>query len=90
MSACEYLSDPTQRVLRDHILVLLAYVPGIRHLILPQLELKDIEELVRFGKQQRACPYYGARRALPLAEVSIFLVRAFSSPLPLIVGGPPV
>lgn len=33
------------------------------------LEVSDIEQLVTNGRQMKACPYYGARRAVPLAEV---------------------
>ncbi|KAK3785527.1 hypothetical protein RRG08_048661 [Elysia crispata] len=33
------------------------------------LEVADIEQLVTSGRQMKACPYYGARRAVPLAEV---------------------
>ncbi|RUS73449.1 hypothetical protein EGW08_018786 [Elysia chlorotica] len=33
------------------------------------LEVADIEQLVTNGRQMKACPYYGARRAVPLAEV---------------------
>ena len=34
-----------------------------------QLEVADIEQLVTMGRQMKACPYYGARNAVPLAEV---------------------
>ena len=30
---------------------------------------KDIEELVEAGTDSRTCPYFGARNAVPMAEV---------------------
>ena len=33
------------------------------------LEVRDIEQLVTLGRQTKACPYYGTRRAIPDAEV---------------------
>ncbi|XP_012940455.1 ATP-dependent DNA helicase DDX11, partial [Aplysia californica] len=33
------------------------------------LETLDIEQLVTLGRQTKACPYYGARYAVPLAEI---------------------
>ena len=35
-----------------------------------QTQVQDIEQLVVTGKEARACPYYGVRRALPAAQVS--------------------
>eukprot|EP00166_Cyanidium_caldarium_P005170 ctg_603.g272 len=32
-------------------------------------EVRDIEDLVQLGQELRACPYFGARRALPHAEL---------------------
>ncbi|KAH9519884.1 DEAD H (Asp-Glu-Ala-Asp His) box helicase 11 [Bulinus truncatus] len=33
------------------------------------LKVVDIEQLVTTGKEMKACPYYGARLAVPLAEI---------------------
>lgn len=35
-----------------------------------QTEVQDIEQLVAAGKEVKACPYYGVRRAIPAAQVS--------------------
>ena len=35
----------------------------------PQVEVKDIEQLVTVGRQTKACPYYGTRKAIPAAQV---------------------
>ncbi|GFS04447.1 ATP-dependent DNA helicase chl1 [Elysia marginata] len=39
------------------------------------LEVADIEQLVTNGRQMKACPYYGARRAVPLAELHGFVEK---------------
>ncbi|KAK2177258.1 hypothetical protein NP493_610g02000 [Ridgeia piscesae] len=33
------------------------------------VEVKDIEQLVTVGRQTKACPYYGTRKAIPAAQV---------------------
>ena len=37
--------------------------------------MKDIEQLVTMGRELEACPYYGARYALPAAQVSPYCVN---------------
>ena len=32
-------------------------------------EVQDIEQLISLGKEVKACPYYGTRRAVPQADV---------------------
>lgn len=34
-----------------------------------QAEVQDIEQLVSVGREIKACPYYGVRRAIPQAQV---------------------
>ena len=36
----------------------------------PQVDIKDIEQLVSIGEELQACPYYGTRLAIPAAQVS--------------------
>ena len=36
--------------------------------------MKDIEQLATMGRELEACPYYGARYALPAAQVSPYCV----------------
>ena len=37
--------------------------------ILPQVEVRDIEQLVTLGRQHKACPYYATRYAIPAAQL---------------------
>lgn len=41
---------------------------------LEQAAPKDIEDLATAGRLAQTCPYFGSRRAIPQAQVSVFLV----------------
>ncbi|EME29448.1 DNA excision repair protein ERCC-2 [Galdieria sulphuraria] len=49
---CPYYHLEGQRILRDHL----------------SSEIVDIEELVNLGKERRACPYYGMKRAIKSSQ----------------------
>ena len=34
-----------------------------------QASVEDVEDVVSAGREQKACPYYASRHAIPLAEV---------------------
>lgn len=40
-----------------------------------QVDIKDIEQLVSVGEELHACPYYGARLAIPPAQVRHFTLK---------------
>lgn len=52
-AACPFYNYKHLQLLRDKVLV----------------EVKDIEQLVKLGKEAGACPYYGSRFAIPAAQV---------------------
>ncbi|RXM29112.1 putative ATP-dependent RNA helicase DDX11 [Acipenser ruthenus] len=52
-AVCPFSSPPAMQTLRDQALA----------------QVRDIEQLVTLAKQNRACPYYGGRLAIPAAQV---------------------
>lgn len=66
--------------LRDQILVRLDQSISFYLISFAQAVPKDIEDLVVVGKLSRTCPYFGTRRAIPQAEVTLALTicQAFS------------
>ena len=36
-----------------------------------QMKICDIEQLVTLGRKTLTCPYYGTRKAVPLAQVGL-------------------
>ncbi|KAM5252245.1 ATP-dependent DNA helicase DDX11 isoform 3-T18 [Hipposideros larvatus] len=54
-AACPFYNYKHLQLLRDKVLV----------------EVKDIEQLVKLGKEAGACPYYGSRFAIPAAQLVV-------------------
>ena len=71
--ACPYLPQDSELRMsdfRDGILVCFSSNQGSRHVLIHvKASPKDIEDLVETGKSLKLCPYFGARNAIPLAEV---------------------
>ncbi|XP_033888563.3 ATP-dependent DNA helicase DDX11 isoform X1 [Acipenser ruthenus] len=54
-AVCPFSSPPAMQTLRDQALA----------------QVRDIEQLVTLAKQNRACPYYGGRLAIPAAQLVV-------------------
>ncbi|XP_074050771.1 ATP-dependent DNA helicase DDX11 isoform X2 [Macrotis lagotis] len=54
-TSCPFYNYEQMQFLRDEVLV----------------EVKDIEQLVKLGKETQACPYYGSRFAIPSAQLVV-------------------
>ncbi|KAK1167238.1 ATP-dependent DNA helicase DDX11 [Acipenser oxyrinchus oxyrinchus] len=54
-AVCPFSSPPALQTLRDQALA----------------QVRDIEQLVTLAKQNRACPYYGGRLAIPAAQLVV-------------------
>lgn len=58
-TACPFYNREQTQLLRDEILV----------------AVRDMEQLVALGREAQACPYYGSRLAVPVAQVSTWSCR---------------
>lgn len=78
---CPFLDGDGLRELRDVALVsVISNAPPFTRYLAPspgtvlcvwQSQVRDVEELASLGQDMGVCPYYGARKAVGLAEVSV-------------------